>query len=276
MKVGVALGGGGVRGLAHVLALETIDSLGVKPAVLAGTSMGAIIGALYASGMSGKEIREGVEKHIITRGDTLKGVLRKIVDAVKWLAIVRPAWKNSGLLQADGFINYLLAEIHADSFEELKIPLHVTATDFHRGEAVVLDTGKLLPALLASMSIPGIFVPVEHHDRVLVDGGIADNLPYELLHDECDVTIAIDVAPTREVGAAKPPKVIEAVLGMFDILIEQKTRATMEEHEPTIYIQPRLVDVPILDFDKIEEVWSQARPAMEELQARLEKLLASR
>ncbi|MBD3236998.1 MAG: patatin-like phospholipase family protein [Candidatus Eisenbacteria bacterium] len=273
LKIGLALGGGGVRGLAHVLALETIDTLGIRPAAIAGTSMGAIIGALYASGRSGRQIRKGVEQHIVARGDSLGEIVRKSADLIKWLGAVRPAWKKSGLLSADRFLHYLLEEIAARTFEDLEIPLQVVAADFQSGEPVVFGRGELLPAIRASMSIPGIFVPVEHDGRILVDGGIVNNLPYELLLDTCDVVVAIDVTPERDVSADEPPNVIEAILRMFDILLERLTRAAMETRPPAIYIRPRLREIPLLDFEKIEEVWEQAQPAMEKLESQLHEAL---
>jgi NTE family protein len=276
VKVGVALGGGGVRGFAHVLALETIDACGLIPTALAGTSTGAIIGALYASGRSGKEIREVVEQHIITRSYGLKAIYRKKGNLLKWLSAVRPAWKGRGLLKADGFLQYLIEEIGISTFEELKIPLHVTATDFYRGEPVVFNTGELLPALRASMSIPGIFVPVEHNGKILVDGGVVNNLPYDLLVDKCDVTIAIDVAPTREVEEAKPPNIIDATLGMFDIMVDRVTECRIKERPPTIYVRPKLVGIRTLDFEKMEFVLEQAQPAMEEFKTKLEQVLKTR
>jgi len=275
MKIGVALGGGGVRGMAHVLALEAIDAAGVTPAALAGTSMGAIVGALYASGRSGKDIRELAERHVVSRDDGLKEILQKRANLIKWLAIVRPAWKGTGLLRADGFLHYLLDEIQVTAFEDLKIPLRVMATDYVRGDPVVLEAGELLPALRASMSIPGVFVPVEYEGRILVDGGVTNNLPYDQLPRDCDKTIAIDVAPTRDATVSEPPNAIEAVLGMFDILIDQATKRMMREKEPSIYVRPELVGVPILDFERIEQVWEQARPVMDELPAKLRTLLST-
>ena len=134
-KVGIALGGGGVRGMAHVPALETIDACGVTPVALAGTSMGAIIGALYASGKSGNEIRKIIIEHGISRKDGFGDICRKRNALVKWLNAVNISWHGTGLLKADGFLRHLTAEIEAETFEELAIPMHIVATDFHSGEA---------------------------------------------------------------------------------------------------------------------------------------------
>jgi len=268
--VGVALGGGGVRGLAHVPALETIDACGITPTVMAGTSMGAIIGALYASGKSAREIRGIVQQHIVARDDGIKDVYAKKDSLMKWLHSVRLAWKGSGILEADGFLRHLIEQMDVTRFEDLKIPLHVVATDFYSGESVVFDSGPLLPALKASMSIPGVFVPVEHEGRILVDGGVSNNLPYDILLNECDKTIAIDVSPTREKSDAEPPSMIDVTLGMFDILVERITKTMIEAHPPTIYFHPRLVGIRILDFDKTEDVFAQMEQAVAEFKDRLE------
>jgi NTE family protein len=204
--IGIALGGGGVRGLAHVAALEAIDAYGITPTAIAGTSMGAIIGAFYASGKSASEIRSIIKKHIIAREDGIKDIYAKKDSLKKWFHSVRLARKGSGLLDADGFLRHLIKQMNVTKFEELKIPLHVFATDFHSGESVVFDSGPLLPALKASMSVPGIFVPVEYENKILVDGGVSNNLPYYILLKKCDKTIAIDVAITRKEKDASPPQ----------------------------------------------------------------------
>jgi NTE family protein len=271
--VGVALGGGGVRGLAHVPALATIEACGIRPAVLAGTSMGAIIGALYASGKSAKDLCGIVEHHIIGRDDRIKDIYAKKDSLLKWLTSVRLAWKGSGLLEADGFLRHLLDQMNASRFEDLKIPLHVVATDFYSGESVVFNRGPLLPALKASMSIPGIFVPVEHEGRILVDGGVSNNLPFDLLAPRCDVTIAIDVAPTREINDAEPPNMLDATLGMFDMLVERITTSMVLAQPPHVYFHPRLVGIRVLDFDKAEDVLEQTEQAIGEFKKMLAKQL---
>lgn len=261
-KVGVALGGGGVRGLGHIPALEAIDRHGIRPDVLSGTSMGAIIAALYASGKSGRDIRNLVARHSVTRDDGILDLYAKKDSLMKWLDAVRIAWTGSGLLRADGFLRHLTDQMEVRRFEQLKIPLKVVATDFYTGEAVIFESGPILPALEASMSIPGIFVPVEYRGRLLVDGGVSNNLPYDILQDDCDLTIAVDVAPTRVRNEAAPPSLIDASLGMFDLLVDKVTRAMIEAKAPDIYFHPRLVGIRVLEFDKAEEVFSQVDQCM--------------
>ncbi|MEZ5278402.1 MAG: patatin-like phospholipase family protein [Opitutaceae bacterium] len=272
-KVGIALGGGGVRGLAHIPALETLDTLGIRPCGVAGTSMGALIGALYAAGLSGKDIRAIVKANFSDSGDSIKESYSKKVALLKWIGGVRPSWEGSGLLKADGLIERLIDEMSAETFEDLQIPLRVVATDFFSGEPVVFDSGELLPALKASMSIPGVFVPVERDGRVLVDGGIVNNLPFDLLPDDCGITVAIDVAPTRKSTDGEAPGMVDAILGMFDIMVDRITTIRLEEKPPDIYIRPELVGIRILDFDKVSDVFEQAQPAIDELEKQLKDRL---
>ena len=267
--VGVALGGGGVRGLGHIPALETIDACGIKPTAMTGTSMGAIIGVLYAAGRSGKDIRSFVEEHIVTRDDGIKDLYAKRASLLKWLKAVHLSLTGTGLLKADSFLRYLIEQMDVTRFEDLKIPLRVVATDFYSGESIVFDSGPLLPALKASMSIPGVFVPVEHEGRILVDGGVSNNLPYEILPEQCDLTIAVDVSSTHKNGYADPPSMIDATLGIFDMLVERVTKAMIEKHPPDIYFNPGLVGIRILEFDKAEDVFKQAEAAVPKLKEML-------
>ena len=123
MKIGLALGGGGVRGLAHIPILEALDDFGIRPSIIAGTSMGAIIGALYASGMSGKEIRERISKHLIRKDDTWRDIIAKKGHLLKWVTAFSVEFPRGGFINTQGFFEYLFTEIKKRTFEELEIPL---------------------------------------------------------------------------------------------------------------------------------------------------------
>ena len=273
-RIGVALGGGGVRGLAHVLALEAIDAEGIRPTAVAGTSMGAIIGALYAAGHSGAAINAGIRRHLVSRSDGLKEVLAKRSDLLKWLRLVSIETGRGGLLRPDGFLAYLLDEIGVSTFEELKIPLRVVATDFWTGEQVVFDSGDLLTAVKASMAIPGVFAPVVKDGRVLVDGGVVNNVPYDTLADACEQTVAVDVSPVRRPRDQELPNAVDALVGMFDILADRVTALKMAANPPTLYLRPPIERVQPLEFEKIERVFAQAAPCMAGFRAHLARLLA--
>jgi NTE family protein len=269
MKVGLALGGGGVRGLAHVSVLETLDELGVRPSIIAGTSMGAIVGALYASGMSGREIKERVKRHIILKDDTWHDVIEKRADLLRWLNVFSADFSRGGFLKTQRFFKYILSEIRKSTFEELEIPLLVITADFWTAEEVVFETGDLLLPVQASMAVPGIFAPVSIGGRVLVDGGVVNLVPYDHLLDRADVTVAVDVSRTRAQGIKEVPSAMESVLGALDIMQKAALAEKMKYRRPDIYVHPEMRAVRMLEFTKIEEVFVQAAPAVEALKKQL-------
>src|SRR5579883_2619020 len=169
-RLGIALGGGGAKGLAHVLMLEALDELGMRPACLAGTSIGAVLGVLYCSGMSGRDIRGLITGMVPRDDDSLRGVASNR-RFFRWLEFIAPQFDGTGLLRTERFISRLFESVGAASFDQLAIPLRVVAADFWSREEVVLDSGPLRPAVQASMSLPGVFSPVVIGGRVLVDGG---------------------------------------------------------------------------------------------------------
>ena len=273
-KIGLALGGGGARGLAHISVLEVLDELDCKPSVIAGTSIGAIIGALYASGISGKDIKKLVRQHIILKDDRLRDVIDKRADIMKWASAFAPTHARGGIIKADKFYNRLFGEIDKTTFEELEIPLIVIATDYWTAEEVVFKTGELLPAVKASAAIPVVFAPVSIEGRILVDGGVVNEVPYEHVMKLCDVTIAVEVSGTPTTHKHEVPTLIESALGTIRIMQAASLAAKMKLLQPDIFVHPGIHDVKVLDFNKVEDVFKQSEPAMEELRARIAKLKA--
>ena len=276
MRVGIALGGGGVRGLAHILVLQVLDDLHIRPAVISGTSMGAIIGALYASGISAREVRAIIEKHIILKNDTLRTVIRKREKLLKWVSGFKPKFSGSGLINAEGILNSLISEIKVDSFEGLEIPLLVVATDYSSAEEVVFEKGNLLPAIQASMAVPGVFPPVSIDGRILVDGGVVNMVPYDLLRSRADFIIAVNISRVRFPSRRELPNALELVLGTFDIMQATMLNNKLEKLKPDIYVWPQIRNVRMLDFGKTAEVFTQAMPAAEELRKQLLRALRKR
>ncbi len=255
LKIGLALGGGGVRGLVHLPLLEVLDSMGIVPYAIAGTSMGAIIGALYASGTPAKLIRNELMNYVVGPKDTIKTVFERRKDLVKWLDLFSIHLGKGGVVRPDGFLSYLFDEVKVSTFEELKIPLTVVASDYWSGEQVLFSSGNLIAPVQASMSVPSVFAPVEINNRILVDGGVTNQLPYDVLNDECDIVIAIDVSGFRipEDGTLLP-KSIDAGLVAFDISQEALTREKLKHNHPDVYIRPKMRNIGILEFDKWNEV----------------------
>lgn len=271
-KVGIALGGGGAKGLCHVLMLEVIDEFGIKPHRIAGTSIGAIAGVLYASGLGGKEIKESIEQMSLTEKDSFTDAFTK-KDVFKWLQFIDIGWNDGGLLRADTFLDHLMETVKVTDFKELAIPLSVVAADFWKRNQVVFHTGDIRTAVHASMAIPGIFNPVVIDKQVLVDGGVVNPVPYDLVLDECDVTIAIDVMGNRTESADLVPSFSESIFNTFQIMQKTIFQQKIAVRAPDICITPDIVDIQMLEFYKAEEIFKQAQPAKDELRRKLEKSL---
>ena len=273
-KIGIALGGGGAKGLCHVLMLEALDELGVKPHAIAGTSIGAIAGVLYASGLDGRTIREHIEQMSLMEKDSLTDAFRK-KDVLKWLQFIDIGWNEGGLLSADAFLDHLMGQVKATGFDELAIPLNIVAADFWNRNQVVFESGDLRTAVHASMALPGIFNPVVIDKQVLVDGGVVNPVPYDLLLDECDITIAIDVMGTRTESKDLIPSFSESIFNSFQIMQKSILKQKIAARPPDIYIAPEIIDIQMLEFYKAEEIFKQAQSARDQLQGELENLLKS-
>jgi NTE family protein len=271
-RVGLALGGGGARGLAHIPMLETLDARGVVPHVVAGCSIGAIIGALYASGMSGRKIRAQVEQFFVDRKDA-GGKLFTLPKSIRWLDFIDPTLAGGGLLSSDDFIRFLGEIMSARHFHELKIPLRIVAADLATGAPVVLESGELLPAIQASMAVPGVFPPVHLHGRLLVDGGVADPLPYDLVETGSDIVIAIDVSGRPDIGDGSDLTSLGVLLQSFHTMSNNLLAEMLKQRRPDILVQPDIHDVRILEFYKAQQVFEQAAPAQRRFKAELDRAL---
>jgi NTE family protein len=273
-RVGLVLGAGGARGFAHLVVLEAFDELGVKPARIAGSSMGAILGAAYAAGHPAKEIKALVEEIYGSRsGDLLGFVLRR--DFLKYIDLVDPTVKRGGVLRGERFVNFLLDVLKARTFEELTIPLMTVATDFWRQKPVVFDSGPLFPALKASMAAPLVFTPEQVGDAVLVDGALSNPVPWDLVTAASDIVVAVDVMDTARDEPREVPDFATVLAEQFDAL----TRALIDERRrhnpPDIFLAPRLVNVSAFDFYKVREIYRQALPLKEPLKRDLDRLLSA-
>lgn len=270
--IGIALGAGGANGLAHILMLEALDEMAIRPDYIAGSSIGAIIGALYAANMSGKQIRKLVEQFIISPGEPL---LQELVnkDTLRWVDFIEIELGNGGILSSEGFIAFLYDTLKPKTFEQLQIPLKVVAADLWKREQVILQSGELLPAIRASMALPGVFQPVLHNERVLVDGGTVNPVPYDLLTGECDIVIAIDVSGERSQPKAAPGY-FSTVFNSSQVMQQAILTEKLRHQSPDIYIKPRIIDIRALEFYRASEVFIQAAPAKKDLIKRLSSLLS--
>jgi len=269
MKIGLALGGGGANGLAHIPMLEVLDDLGVRPHHVCGTSIGAVIGALYAAGMSGREIRSLAASLVIRDTDTWRDIFGK-KRLAGWTELLDPGFGAGGLVSGKDFLDFLYESIDAKRFEQLTVPLSVVATDFWRRAQLVFDHGEFRPAVEASMALPGLFAPVSVDGRLLVDGGAVNPVPFDVLPAECDLTVAIDVTGQRSPTHAL--STFDVVFNTFQIMQQSIVAGKRERSEPDIFVDPSIRDIRALEFYRFDEVMEQARPAA----GRLKRQLAER
>jgi NTE family protein len=272
-RIGLALGGGGAKGLAHIQMLEVFDSLGLTPQRIAGTSIGAIIGALYAAGRSGREIRALIEQFLAPAGEQGQSLFA-LPKSLRWLDFVDPSG-HGGLLSSDDFIGYIGEQLGVRRFGDLRIPLQVVAADLWSGQAVILESGELLPAIQASMALPGVFPPVALGKRELIDGGVANPLPYDLLVDDCDITVAVDVSGDLQRDGSQQPSFLGVLFHGFHIMTANLVAEKLRLRRPDIYIRPEINDVRVLEFYKARQVFADAEPAAKRLKTLLQQRLGS-
>lgn len=276
-RIGLALGAGGANGLAHISVLQVFEDLGLTPHHIAGSSIGAVIGAMYCSGLAAEEIRAMVGK---TFADDDAPLLPKLLsqEALHWVELLEIDLGSGGLLNSHNILAGIYAAMESHSFEHLRVPLSVVAANIWTNEQIVLDSGPIMPAVQASMALPGVFNPVIVEDQVLVDGGTVNPVPWDLLLDSCDVVVGIDVSGVRTRGedSGSGPRYFEILFNSAKVMQQAIIDAKMQLAPPDIFIAPEIRDIRALEFYRAEEVFTQAEPAMRELRQRLEAALAAR
>ena len=244
--VGLALGGGGARGLAHVVVLEALDALGVRPVILSGTSMGALIAAAYAAGLTGRDIRAHLLRELRNRRRVLGRMLEARVG--RFGQILTRGLVNPVLVDIEAALPLFLPAAIPAFFEMLTIPTLVVATDLDEREAVVMRTGTLADALAASAAVPGLARPVRREGRLLIDGGAVNPLPYDLLFAEADLVVACDVSPGRTDEAQADPQAFAVMLGAAQIMQTALTRRMLRAQPPHLLVRPPVERFRLLDF----------------------------
>ena len=268
-KLGIAFGGGGMKGWSHVGVLSVLERYGLRADVVAGTSVGALIGAYYAYGYTLDEIGE-------------------IIRTQRTSSLFSFRFDGLGLLNTDALRAYLTEHLRDCTFDDLKIPFHVICTDLETGKEVVLSEGRLVDAILASSALPGIFSPVEIDGRLLVDGGLCNNVPVSaLVHAGAQYTIAVrlhqdlnglNALPLRRVKPAANdeervrisvwgerlrrtllrennhmPNGLEVLGRAMELVVSQLENYRLQMHRPDVLITPEVAHVNVLSFSVEKE-----------------------
>ena len=274
-SIGLALGGGAARGLAHIVVLEALDELGIKPSFVAGCSIGALLGAAYASGLSGREIREHALSVLGSPGAAARSLFwpQSKDEAAKPinLGLFRPVSLN-GL----GLVRLVSPPGIANRVEDTIIPFAVSTTDFYTGCEVTITTGDMKPAVAASIAIPGVIEAPRLNGRVMIDGAYTNPVPMQQVRARgCEILVAVDVTGMPvEKPSEKVPGPTELMLGSTQILQKEITRLKAEAASPDVMIIPAIDRFGAHDFLKIREILASAEPERDRLKRLLEPLLA--
>lgn len=251
-KTGLALGGGAFRGVAHIGVLKALEENGIRPNYISGTSIGALIGALYAFGTP-------VQKML------------QIAREITWMSISNFTLSKMGLLANDEIgeiIENLLGKNR--QIEESPIPLAIVATDIGKGSKVVFEKGRLVDAVLASTCIPGIFIPIKNDNRLLVDGFLVENVPItplEKYNPDIIIAVNLDVGRIYE----KPDDIIDVIISALDIAVTVYTRSVVEKAD--IVIEPDVGSYSRFDAKKVDKFYQQGYEAAQKAIPKIHSVL---
>ncbi len=299
--IGLALGSGAARGWAHIGVIEALAEMGIQPQVVAGTSIGAFVGAAYAAGQLQP--------------------LKSWVKTLGWkdiLGFLDVTLGDAGLIQGDKLFDFVRNHMPDGRIEALPMPYAAVATDLYTGQEVWFREGPLLQAVRASIALPGLFTPIEHEGRWLVDGGLVDPVPISLCRAMgAEVVIAVNLngglvgrhfqlkSPGRdrtEPGTGswaawsqrireslngksaqwlsgllgkdrKEPGLFDVMAGSINIMQDRITRSRMAGDPPEVHIAPRLAHLGIMEFDRAEEAMAEGRAATQRMKGHLELCL---
>ncbi len=235
-KVGIALSGGGAKGIAHIGVFRALLENGVEPTIISGTSAGSIIGALYAAGVSTDDMERLIADSSIMKIFRLLGI------------------PGSGLVKLDYLKERLAAFIPEDSFESFNYPLYVCATNLNIGKAVYFSTGTVFDKVAASCSVPWLFKPIEINGELYVDGGITNNMPAAILRDQCEILIGSNVKPKVHVQSNKE---LDTFMGITQRVTDLTLWTNSKPHIKMldVYIAPEKVnEFSFFSMSKVKEL----------------------
>jgi len=269
MRIGLALGGGGARGAAHIGVIMELERLGIRPNLITGTSIGGLVGALYASGLTCDDLTDCF-KHI------------NIGSMYSF------AGSSPSLTGVNKIEQLLESFIGRPTFAELGIPLAVVTSDLVGRKEVILDEGDVLTAVLATIAIPILFPPVEREGMVLTDGGILNNTPFNIAQARgATYVIAVDLTNTAPFGTPdKPAPTPTGVLGRALALTQRRktwqimsvvadiiTAQTLQKHlaisRPDVLLRPHMGSIGLFDFHRLDEAVEAGRTAVREAEKQL-------
>ena len=258
-KLGLALGAGGSRGVAHIGFLKALEEEGIKPDYICGCSMGSVVGAAYASGMSPQDMWLAVTK-------------------LRILDLISPSKQRGGLFGTKKMRQQLLKNIGDITFEELNIPFHCVAVDMCTQTLVEFSEGSVLDAVVASSSIPAIFHPLDKDGMRLIDGGVLERVPVKQVKDMgADVVVAVDVLGQKDCSE-DCPHVLGIMLEVFDMMDNYRTKRRREDNKDIIdfWLEPDLGNMSQYELKQVQFAYEKGYELGLEHAPAIKKALRSR
>ena len=269
--LGLALGGGGSRGVAHIGALQILHKSGLKPDLIAGVSAGSMIGAMYAATLDPNWIenrfRELMNSDLFTSfssGSLMAGrnketFLKKNAALAKQGYAVTLGLNESYVVPRSVIESSVEFMIPCNNFEELQIPLKVVATDIQNGEEIIYSSGDIKEALILSSSIPGFFEATKKHSKLIVDGGVTSPIPIEVLREYTEMVMAVDIT-NYELKPLNQPNMIE-IMRRSDIITSLRLKNNLSQ-QADILVKPEVSGIHWSDFDNFDKLLDCGKNAM--------------
>lgn len=267
----VAFGGGGARGVSHIQIIEALDELGIRPVAISGSSIGAIMGAGMASGMTGREIRDYTLETVGHRGT----LLNKLWSLGPATMRDKLGGFRFGHFNLELILDAFLPPQVPKDFEDLEIPMKISATDYYGQAEVILEKGDLRQAIAASAAIPGLFMPIWVNGRVMIDGGVFNPVPYEQLMELADVVIGVDVVGAPEGDGTHPPNRIDSLFGASQLTMQASISLKLKLNPPQIFLRPSVNRFRVLDFLRAREILNESESVKDELKRAIDALYSA-
>ena len=270
--VAIAFGGGGARGYAHIHVIEALDEMGIRPVMISGSSIGSVMGAAMASGISGAAIRDYTLSLASNRADVIARFWQtrpsRLTDIVE-------GGLRIGQFRVDRILKAFLPDGIGPTFEDLQVPMSIIATDYYGCRQCEISSGDIFSAMAASSAIPAVFRPVERDGRILIDGGIVNPVPYDCLVGKADIIIGIDVVGSPDGDSAKAPTTVESLYGATQLMMQTIMALKLTISPPDIFIRPPVSRFRVLDFMRARQILDATESVRDDFKYKLDGAIAA-
>jgi NTE family protein len=251
--LGLALGGGAARGLTHIGVIKGLEEEGISIDYVTGTSAGSVVGALFCAGSHWKDIYDQAKQ-------------------INWTSLVNPAIGQKGLLRFDKFEKKLVELLDEKEFTDLNIPFQAVTVDILAGQEYIIGGGNIAKAVRASCSIPGIFAPVHYEGRLLVDGGVLNDVPSNIVRMMgADIVIGVNLNSDR-IKEGEPENVLDVISYSLHIIMKRRNDETASDAD--FYIKPNLMGFNYVDLKKIDDMVDVGEKALRDILPDLKRALS--